>query len=136
MTYWRLHYHLIWATDNREPSITPEREKMFYGVLYQKAKDLDLKIHTAGNIEDHVHVVLSIPPKIAVADAVRHIKGTSAFAINHKDGSDGTFKWQGGYGALSVGERSLETVMEYAMRQKEHHRENKLIAVYERIDEE
>ena len=136
MTYWRLHYHLIWATDNREPSITPEREKMIYGVLYQKAKELDLKIHAAGNIEDHAHVVLSIPPKLSVADEVRHIKGTSAFAINHMDGSDGTFKWQGGYGALSVGERSLETVMEYAMRQKDYHRENKLIAVYERIDEE
>jgi putative transposase len=136
MTYWRLHYHLIWATHDREPSITPEREKMFYGVLYQKAKDLDSKIHAAGNIEDHVHVVLSIPPKLSVSDAVRHIKGTSAFAINHMDGSDGIFKWQGGYGALSVGERSLETVMEYAMRQKEHHRENKLITVYERIDEE
>ena len=40
------------------------------------------------------------------------------------------------YGALSVGERSLETIMDYAIRQKEHHRENKLIAVYERIDEE
>jgi putative transposase len=136
MTYWRLHYHLIWATHDREQSITPEREKMFYGVLYQKAKDLNLKIHAAGNIEDHVHVVLSIPPKIAVADSVRHIKGTSAFAINHMDGSDGKFKWQGGYGALSVGERSLEKVMEYATKQKEHHRENKLIAVYERIDEE
>jgi putative transposase len=136
MTYWRLHFHLIWATENRELSITPEREKMFYGVLYQKAKDLDLKVHAAGNIEDHVHLVLSIPPKLSVADAVRHIKGTSAYAINHMDGSDGTFKWQGGYGALSVGERSLETVMDYAMRQKEHHRENKLIAVYERIDEE
>lgn len=136
MTYWRLHYHLIWATHERKPSITLEREKMFYGVLYQKAKELDLKIHAAGNIEDHVHVVLSIPPKISVADSVRHIKGTSAFAINHMDGSDGKFKWQGGYGALSVGERSLETVKEYATRQKEHHRENKLISVYERIDEE
>ena len=136
MTYWRLHYQLIWATHDRQPSITHEREKMFYGVLYQKAKELDLKIHAAGNIEDHVHVVLSIPPKIAVADSVRHIKGTSAFAINHMDGSDGKFKWQGGYGALSVGESSLETVKEYAIRQKEHHRKNKLIAVYERIDEE
>jgi len=52
------------------------------------------------------------------------------------DGSDGKFKWQGGYGALSIGERSLETVMEYAAKQKEHHHENKLIALYERIEDE
>jgi putative transposase len=136
MTYWRLHYHLIWATFEREPSLTPEREKIFYGVLYGKDKELDLKIHAAGNVEDHVHIVLSIPPKLAVADCARHLKGASAYAINHMDGSDGKFKWQEGYGALSVGERSLETVMAYAARQKEHHKESSTIDVYERMDEE
>jgi putative transposase len=80
----------------------------------KKPKNWDLKIHAAGNIEDHAHVVLSIPPVLAVAECVRQLKGASSFAINHMDGSDGQFKWQGGYGALSVGERSLETVMEYA----------------------
>src|SRR5215211_5442682 len=128
MTYWRLHYHLIWTTHDRKPTITLDREKMFYGVLYKKGKELGLKIHAAGNIEDHVHIVLSIPPKLAVADCVRHIKGATAFAINHMTGSDGQFKWQGGYGALTVDERSLETVMEYAARQKEHHRGNTLIS--------
>jgi REP element-mobilizing transposase RayT len=136
MTYWRLHYHLIWATYNREQSLTPEREKMFYGVLYKKGEELGLKIHAAGNMEDHAHVVVSIPPKLAVADCVRHVKGASAFAINHMAGSDGQFKWQGGYGALTVGERSLETVMEYAAKQKDHHRENRLVAMYERMDED
>jgi len=136
MTYWRLHYHLIWATHEREPSITSEREKMFYGVLYNKGKELSLKIHAAGNIEDHVHVVVSISPKLTVADCVRHLKGASAYAINHIKGSNGQFRWQGGYGALSIGEHTLETVMEYVAKQKEHHRKDKLIAVYERIEED
>jgi putative transposase len=136
MTYWRLHYHLIWATFERLPTITHEREKMFYGVLYNKGKELGLKIHAAGNIEDHVHIVVSIPPKLAVADCVRNLKGASAHAINHMDRSDGQFKWQEGYGALTIGERSLDTVMAYASRQKEHHKENTAVAVYERIDEE
>src|SRR5262245_16244262 len=136
MTYWRLHYHLIWGTYEREQSISLERAKMFYGVLYNKGDELGLKIHAAGNVEDHVHVVVSIPPKLAVADCIRHLKGASAYAINHMPDSDGKFKWQGGYGALTVGERSLETIMAYTARQKEHHKENKLIAVYEKVDEE
>jgi hypothetical protein len=41
-----------------------------------------------------------------------------------------------GYGALTIGERSLETVMAYAARQKEHHRDGKEIALYERVDGE
>ena len=50
--------------------------------------------------------------------------------------SDGLFKWQAGYGALTVGESSLETVMEYAAKQKEHHKAGTMIDVYERMDEE
>ena len=136
MTYWRLHYHFIWATFERQPSITPEREKMIYGVLYRKAEELGIKIHAAGNVEDHIHVVASIPPKLAVADCVKELKGASAYAVNHMEGSDGLFKWQEGYGALSIGERSLETVMAYAAGQKEHHREKSVIAIYERMEEE
>jgi putative transposase len=45
----------------------PEIEKVFYRVIYTKAEELDLKIHAAGNVEDHAHIVLSIPPKIAIA---------------------------------------------------------------------
>ncbi len=136
MTYWRLHYHLIFSTFERQPILIGEREKIFYGVIYQKAKELDLKVHAVGNVDDHVHIVVSIPPKISVADCVRHLKGPSAHAINHMDGSDGQFKWQEGYGALTVGERSLETVMAYAANQKQHHKDRTMIDVYERIDEE
>lgn len=135
MTYWRLHYHLIWATYERQPILTLEREKVLFGVLYNKAKELGLKIHAAGNVDDHVHIVVSIPPKLSVADCVRHLKGASSFAINHLPGCDGEFKWQEGYGALSIGERSLESVMGYATRQKEHHQERSLTAIYEKIDE-
>jgi REP element-mobilizing transposase RayT len=109
MTFWRLHYHIIWATFERQPVLSCEREKVFYGVLYGKAKELNLKIHAAGKVDDHVHIVISIPPKLAVADCVKHIKGASAYAINHIIDSGGQFKWQEGYGALSIGEYSLDT---------------------------
>jgi putative transposase len=136
MTYWRLHYHIIWSTLDRQPLLTPKVEKIFYGVIYGKAAELDLKIHSAGNVEDHAHIVLSIPPKIAVAECVRNFKGASAYAINHMERNDGQFKWQAGYGVLTVGERSLETVMEYAAKQKEHHKAGTIIGIYERMDEE
>lgn len=136
MTYWRLHYHLIWATFERQPLLTVEREKMLYGVIYHKAKELGFKIHAVGNVNDHVHVVASIPPKLSVADCVRHIKGASAYAINQMNGSDGQFKWQEGYGAISVGERSLPTVMAYVNNQKEHHKDRTVVDVYEEMDEQ
>jgi REP element-mobilizing transposase RayT len=62
MTFWRLHYHIIWATFQRERFLAGDREKMFYGVLYKKGRELGLTVHAAGNVEDHVHIVISIPP--------------------------------------------------------------------------
>ena len=136
MTYWRLHYHLIWATYERQPLLIGEGEKMFYGVLYNKAKELGIKIHAAGNVDDHAHVVCSIPPRLSVAEVVRQLKGASSFAINNMDGGDGDFKWQAGYGALSVSEKNLEKVKAYAAKQKEHHRDETIVSFYENINEE
>ena len=136
MTYWRLHYHLIWSTIDRQPILTGEREKVFYGVLYSKVEELGFKVHAAGNVDDHVHIVVSIPPKLAIAECIRQLKGASAYAINQLPGSRGDFQWQEGYGALSLGERSLDKVMEYAAKQKEHHKERNLMPVFEKMDED
>jgi putative transposase len=133
MSYWRLHYHLIFTAFERQPSLTLEREKIFYGVLYKKADELDLKIHAAGNTIDHVHVVVTIPPKLSVSECIKHLKGASAYAINHTEGSDGSFRWQEGYGALTVGDGALNKVMAYAAKQKEHHENGTIIEDYERI---
>jgi putative transposase len=135
MTYWRLHYHIIWATFERQPILFSEREKVFYGVLHNKAQELGIKIHAIGNMDDHAHIALSIPPKLAVAECVRQFKGASAYAINHMPGSDKQFKWQEGYGALTIGERSLPTVIAYVNNQKQHHFEQSLIRGYESIEE-
>lgn len=136
MTYWRLHYHLIWATFERQPIISGDCEKTMFGVIYQKGKELDLRIHAAGSAEDHVHLVVSIPPKLSVADCVKHLKGATAHAINHMPGANGRFQWQPGYAALSLGERSLPAVIEYVAKQKEHHAQKALVNTYERLEDD
>jgi hypothetical protein len=51
-------------------------------------------------------------------------------------GSDGQFKWQAGYGALTISDSLLETVARYATGQKGHHKNRSILNVYEKIDEE
>jgi REP element-mobilizing transposase RayT len=70
-----------------------------------------------------------------VAECVKHLKGASAYAINHMQDSNGNFKWQEGYGALSIGERSLDTVKAYATHQKDHHKVKTINTYYERVNE-
>jgi REP element-mobilizing transposase RayT len=136
MAYWRLYYHLVWTTYRREPLIDSACEALIQQTLYGKAKELGILIHAVGNVEDHVHVVASIPPKLSIADCVGKFKGAGSHRVN-QESRQRTFQWQGGYGALSLGERSLETVIAYVRNQREHHRTGRsLVAVYERCTEE
>ena len=79
MAFWRTYYHLIWAIQNRQPLITSTREKELYGYIIGKADYLGCIIHAIGGVEDHLHIVASIPPKLSIADFVKKIKGSSSY---------------------------------------------------------
>jgi putative transposase len=134
MPFHRLHYHLIWATYQREPFLTEDIERQVYGTILNKAKELDCIVHAIGGIEDHIHIAITIPPKLAVSNVIGQFKGASTYYVNHQPQANDTFRWQGGYGALTFGERSMKTVMAYIRNQKQHHRQNTTIAIYERWD--
>jgi REP element-mobilizing transposase RayT len=134
MPYHRLHYHLIWATYQREPLLTDEVERQVYGTILNKAKELGCLVHAIGGIDNHLHRAISIPPKVAVAEAVRQLKGASAYYVNHQSHPTSSFRWQKGYGALTFGERSMETIVAYVHNQKEHHDQGTTIALYEHME--
>ena len=134
MSYWRLFYHLVWATYERMPVIDGDVERLIRGVLHSKAKDLGIFIHEAGIVEDHIHLVVSIPPTLPIAEVVSQLKGSSSHAVNHlSNRASARFQWQDGYAVLSIGERSLPTVLAYVRGQKEHHARGTTNNVFERI---
>ena len=136
MSYWRLHYHIVWSTYQRAPLLTEAMERPIYGTILGKAKELGITVHAIGNVEDHLHVAVSIPPKIAVSDCVKHFKGASSHYVNHLPGASGDFGWQDGYGALTFGTRAMPDVLSYVRNQKEHHRQQTTRAPFERMTEE
>lgn len=136
MSYWRLHYHLVWATYQRLPMLTEQVEKQVYGTIFGKAKELELIVHAIGNVEDHIHVACSIPPKVAVADCLKHFKGASSRYVNVQPNATGSFKWQEGYGAISFGDRAMADIVAYVKNQKEHHRLGTIRPPFERMSDE
>jgi putative transposase len=134
MSYWRLHYHIVWATYTRLPLITPPREGVIRQTLFAKGRELGPIVHAVGGMEDHLHAVVSITPTLSVAECVKQLKGASARAANIRSGEP-RFRWQEGYGALTVGGRSLASVVEYVSKQAQHHGRGTMTQAYERIDE-
>lgn len=137
MAFWRTYYHLIWATQNRQPLITVERESELYGYIIGKAEAMGCIIHAIGGIEDHVHIVASIPPKLSISDFVKTIKGSSAYHLNHTpSNADIGFSWQKGYGVLTLGSKQLNEAKAYVNNQKQHHRQGTTIRGLERDDDQ
>jgi putative transposase len=134
MAYWRLFYHVVWATHERLALIDARVEALVLGVLQSKGKDLGVFVYEIGMVEDHVHAVLAIPPTLSIAEVVSQLKGSSSHAVNHLCArGGGRFAWQRSYGVLSIGERSLPTVTEYVRHQREHHTRETTNDAFERI---
>ena len=62
MPFWRLHYHLVWATLGREPMINDGAEHIIRTSVSSTARSLNMILHATGMVDDHIHVVASIPP--------------------------------------------------------------------------
>ncbi len=135
MTFWRLYYHLTWATKDREPLIQPAMEDRLYGYTIRKAAELGVYVYAVNGWFDHMHVIVAIPPKLAVADVVKTLKGSSSHDINHEMKLEYQFQWQRGYGALSTGEKQRTAAIEYVLKQKEHHQQQTTNTWLERADE-
>ena len=135
MPYWKLYYHFVWGTKNRLSLIDSDLEAVLYRIIVAKAQDLNGFIHGIGGIEDHVHLAVSVPPKIAPAKFIGDVKGNSSHYINHVIKPDFEFYWQNEDGVLSFGERNLASVVRYIHNQKQHHADGTLIAAMEQMDD-
>ncbi|MBD1904392.1 IS200/IS605 family transposase [Funiculus sociatus GB2-A5] len=122
MALWRLYYHLVWGTKQRAPLISPDRETRLYHYILGKADALACIVHAIGGVEDHIHLVVSIPPTLSIADFVKNIKGSSAHYLNHAlSAAPNKFGWQEGYGVFSLGSKQLDQAVAYVQNQKAHH---------------
>lgn len=128
MPHHHLYYHLVWGTKERHPLISSEIEPDVYQFIAFKVQELKGRVFAIGGIEDHVHVVASIPPTIAVAQFIGKVKGHSS----HQTGQITAFRWQTEYGAYSVGRKQLKAVIAYVRNQKKHHAEGTTVAMLER----
>jgi len=119
MAYWRLFFHFVWATKDRQPLISPQIETLTYNTIIGKAQEKQARVYAVNGTTDHVHLVVSVPPTIALSSFVQHIKGASSYIVSAE--YDMYFGWQDGYGVFSLSERALDAAVEYVRKQKEHH---------------
>ena len=104
---WDCKYHIVIVSKYRTRSIYGELRKKVGGIIRDLCRQKGIEIHEGHAMPDHVHLLLSIPPKYSVSNTIGFIKGKSAIRI-HRDllktkKMTGLHFWARGYCVSTVG---------------------------------
>src|SRR6185437_617496 len=100
-TFASILVHYVFSTKNREPLITEEMQPRLWAYMGGIARKNNMKSLAIGGMPDHVHLLLSLHPSVAVDKAVQLIKSGSSGWMH--DQGQHRFAWQTGYGAFTIG---------------------------------
>ena len=120
-TYSQIYIHSVFAVKGRESLINKQWKDELYKYICGIVTGNQQKVYAINGMPDHVHLLLSIKPSIAVSDLMKDIKANSSKWINDKKFVGGQFKWQEGFGAFSCSSSQLDTVIAYIDNQELHH---------------
>ncbi len=120
-THTCLLFHLIFATKNREPLITPKWRDSFHEYLGGVARGLNAHPQGTGGVANHVHMLVGLKATHCLADFMRELKKASGVWAADVSRCPG-FHWQEGYAAFTVSASARESVQDYIAKQEEHHR--------------
>ncbi len=120
-TFTNLLTHLIFSTKQREPFIDPGIRPELYAYMGGLTNELKGKAYGINGDDDHVHMLVSLPPVVSISEALRFIKSNSSGWM-HDKWPRKPFAWQPGYGAFSVSKSNVPGVLEYIANQEAHHR--------------
>ena len=118
----KVYIHVIFSTKNRDDLILPEIEKELFAYIGGILRKHNSVLIAANGTPNHVHLLISQSKNISLSDLLRELKKASSLWIKTKNSVFKNFQWQAGFGAFSIGQSQIETVMNYIAGQKEHHR--------------
>jgi REP element-mobilizing transposase RayT len=120
-TFTNLLTHVIFSTKDRSPLLTSDLRADMLAYLGGIVRKLHRKVIESNARPDHVHCLLSLPPTLAVAEALRVLESNSSL-WEHETRRQATFAWQTGYGAFSASQSNVQAVVKYIRNQDQHHR--------------
>src|SRR5712691_8919354 len=120
-TYLSLHYHLVFATKNREPFIATEWRARLHEYLGGTVSGLGGFPQGVGGVADHVHLLVGLKATHCLADFMRELKKATSVWV-HEEIGEVEFAWQEGYAAFTVSPTARDAVKQYIASQAEHYR--------------
>jgi len=114
----RLHVHVVWCTKYRKGVLRGEVGERLRELAKQTCADMGVEILSGVVARDHVHILVSIPPQVAVSKLVQKLKGKSSYKLQREFAALrkqywGQRMWARGYFGCSTGNVSDEMIKAY-----------------------
>jgi putative transposase len=135
---WRCKYHIVFAPKYRRQEIYGKLKQDIGSILRKLCEQKGVEIIEAQACPDHIHMLVSIPPNLSVAQFVGYLKGKSALIIfdrhaNLKYKYGNRHFWCRGYYVDTVG-RNAKVIEEYIRNQLQEDIANDQISLKEYMD--
>jgi len=114
--------HVVFSTKNRADLIVPEIESGLFAYIHGIVENNKSKLIIANGTMNHIHLLISLGRSMGISELIGDIKRGSSVWIKTQ-GNFSSFYWQEGYGAFSIEQSQVPTVVQYIKDQKEHHAE-------------
>ena len=128
-TTYDLKYHIVWCMKYRYRVLTGEVGERERELVREVCLTNYVDVLSGSISPDHVHILVSVPPSIAISKFMQYIKGKSSRKIlmefeHLKKRYWGQHIWARGYFAVTVGNLNEREMQEYIENQKMHHKED------------
>ncbi|WP_435356822.1 IS200/IS605 family transposase [Emticicia sp. SJ17W-69] len=121
-TFTQILYQIVFSTKYRKKTLSkgerPELFKSIWGIL----KNNKCHLYRINGVEDHIHIITSLHPSVALANLVKDIKLGSTSFIKEKKIFPDFEGWQDGYSAFTYSIEAKDNLIEYVKNQEEHHK--------------
>ena len=122
MSYVKLLYHIVIRTKASKPVLSLEHSDDLYRYIWGIIKNKNSVLYRINGMEDHIHILLSIHPTLALSDFIRDIKAESSKMLKRTVGFERFSAWGEGYAALTYSLKDKDMIINYIINQREHHK--------------
>ena len=132
---WECKYHIVWIPKYRKKTLYGQLRKYLGEVFRRLARQKESEVVEGHLMLDHVHMLISVPPKYAVSQVVGFMKGKSAIHIartfmGRERNFIGHHFWARGYFVSTIG-KDEKVITEYIKKQEEEDRRLDQLRIFE-----
>ncbi|OYW76381.1 MAG: transposase [Verrucomicrobia bacterium 12-59-8] len=131
--YTQILYHIVFFTKDRAAVLRENRREEFFRYAWGIHQQLNCHLYRINAMDDHMHILMSLHPSLALADYMRELKTGTSRWISEEGVFLGFNGWQAGYGAFTVSAGEQDAVIRYIKDQQQHHQHTDYLEEYRRM---